>query len=308
MILSNWREKQLLLQEEIQESGKILFVFHCDIVFFGHLPHSCHSFATAFKLAKLGKSKIIIACRNREKAEAAVKSLIDESGNESIEYRLLDLCSLQSVAQFAKDWNGEKIDILINNAAIMAVPFRLSDDGIESQLATNHFGHFLLTVKLLDCLKKSEAPRVVNVSSSGHFSASAPNRWALDWLNDEKGYDCWAAYCLSKLANVLFSDELARRFDWLFVGAVHPGFVATNLQANIGLSCDDISAVSGLPAITPDKGALCSIYVAAAVGIENAKYWEHCEVVAPNAHVTAANADALWRFTEQVLRQKQLLD
>ena len=178
---------------------------------------------TARELARNG-AKIIMAVRNTDKGEAAKQQM---SGD--IEVRQLDLQDLSSVRQFAD--GVDKADILINNAGIMAAPYALTVDGFESQIGTNHLGHFALTNLLLPKL----SDRVVTVSSMAHW----PGRINFDDLNwKSRRYSPWLAYSQSKLANLLFTSELQRRLDAagspLRSLAAHPGYSHTNLQGASG--------------------------------------------------------------------------
>jgi NAD(P)-dependent dehydrogenase (short-subunit alcohol dehydrogenase family) len=175
---------------------------------------------------------VIMACRSMEKAEAAMRLVCDEVPDASIETVPLDLADLDSVALAADrilDGHG-CIDVLINNAGVMALPRRLTRDGFEMQLGTNHLGHFAFTGRLLPALLSSTSARVVNVSSMAHRIG----RLRLDDLQGERRYTRWGAYGQSKLANLLFTFELQRRFerDGLSIMSIacHPGYANTHLQ------------------------------------------------------------------------------
>jgi NAD(P)-dependent dehydrogenase (short-subunit alcohol dehydrogenase family) len=178
----------------------------------------------ARELARAG-ARVVLAVRNTEKGAAAAADMPGET-----EVRALDLSDLSSVRAFAADLPDERIDLLINNAGVMALPFGRTADGFETQIGTNHLGHFALTGLLLDRLKAAEAPRVVTLSSTAHKMG----RINFDDLHSEKRYSRWPAYGQSKLANLLFTYELQRRADAaglpLRSMAAHPGYAATNLQ------------------------------------------------------------------------------
>ncbi|XP_038607608.1 retinol dehydrogenase 13 isoform X2 [Tachyglossus aculeatus] len=174
---------------------------------------------TALELAKRG-GRIIMACRDMGKCEAAAKEIRGETLSHSVYARYLDLASLKSVREFAERINQEeeRVDILINNAAVMRCPYWKTEDGFEMQFGVNHLGHFLLTNLLLEKMKASESARIINVSSLAHVAGTVD----FDDLNwEKKKFNTKAAYCQSKLANVLFSRELARRLEgplfWLLV-------------------------------------------------------------------------------------------
>ncbi|GFR83479.1 retinol dehydrogenase 12 [Elysia marginata] len=163
---------------------------------------------TARELAKRG-GRIILACRNVEKGEEARKEIVEETKNEDVVVQELDLSSFESIQKFAKNFNENEIrlDILINNAGVMACPKMLTKDGLEMQIGTNHFGHFMLTNLLLNKLKACSPSRIINLSSLAHSMGTI--KW--DDINSEKNYGEWAAYGQSKLANILHCLELTNR-------------------------------------------------------------------------------------------------
>ena len=177
-------------------------------------------------------AKVIMASRSKARAEEAIQTLKKLKLSGQVEFIPLDLMSLASVEQFVKLFRAsyKKLDILINNAGIMFGDYLLTQDGLESQMATNHFGHFALTAKLLDMLVKSKG-RIVNISSIAH------RRGDIDFENlnyqQPKTYSPWGAYSRSKLANLLFTYELDRRLKTqklpVTVVAAHPGVSKTNL-------------------------------------------------------------------------------
>lgn len=187
---------------------------------------------TSIDLAKRG-AKIYMACRDKERGETARQEVISASNNTNVFVRQLDLTSLDSIRQFAKDFLAEesRLDVLINNAGVMMCPKMLTKDGFEMQLGTNHMGHFLLTNLLLDLIKKSAPSRIINVSSLAHVGGKINK----EDLNSEKSYNEITAYCQSKLANVLFTRELAKRLEGTGVTAnsLHPGAVNTELTRHI---------------------------------------------------------------------------
>ena len=178
---------------------------------------------TARELARVG-AKVILACRNTDKGDAAASGMTGD-----VEVRKLDLQDLASVRAFADGVNA--VDVLVNNAGIMAVPFAQTVDGFESQIGTNHLGHFALTNLLLPKI----TDRVVTVSSSMHMIGYISLK-DLNWKS--RRYFAWPAYGQSKLANLLFTSELQRRLSAagsvLKAHAAHPGYSETNLQGNTG--------------------------------------------------------------------------
>jgi NAD(P)-dependent dehydrogenase (short-subunit alcohol dehydrogenase family) len=183
---------------------------------------------TALELARKG-ARVILAVRSAERGQQALTRLRAELPDAEAEVRALDLADLASVREFAAGLDGP-LDLLVNNAGVMALPRRETSDGFEMQLGTNHLGHFALTGLLMPRLLAAGAPRVVTVSSSAH----GMGRIDFDDLQSENGYQRWRAYGQSKLANLLFALELQRRADAAGAGltsvAAHPGYAATNLQ------------------------------------------------------------------------------
>ena len=184
---------------------------------------------TATELAR-AHATVVIAARNTTKADEAAAAIRAEIPGAQVEVEQLDLADLHSVRDFAARFAGERLDVLINNAGVMAPPRRVTVDGFESQFATNHLGHFALTGLLLAQLLAAPEPRVVTLSSGMHRVGRM--RW--DDLNGEQRYNGWLAYGQSKLANLLFCFELDHRARAagtnLISVAAHPGFASTNLQ------------------------------------------------------------------------------
>lgn len=187
---------------------------------------------TAIDLARRG-GKVYIACRDPVRGVEALKDIQDKSESTNVYFLQLDLGQMESIRQFTKKFRSaeDQLHILINNAGIMACPRSQTRDGFEAQIGTNHLGHFLLTNLLLDLLKNSAPSRVITVSSLYHiFGFINKND-----LNSEKHYWRWLAYAQSKLANILFARELARRLEGTQVtsNALHPGCVNTDLTRNL---------------------------------------------------------------------------
>ena len=183
---------------------------------------------TARELARVG-AKVILACRNTDKGAAAASGMTGD-----VEVRKLDLQDLASVRAFAD--GVDAVDVLVNNAGIMAVPYAQTVDGFESQIGTNHLGHFALTNLLLPKI----TDRVVTVSSGMHLIGYISLK-DLNWKS--RPYFAWPAYGQSKLANLLFTKELQRRLkaagSAVKAHAAHPGYSATNLQGNTGSAVQD---------------------------------------------------------------------
>ncbi|XP_063044635.1 retinol dehydrogenase 12-like isoform X2 [Engraulis encrasicolus] len=183
---------------------------------------------TAVDLASRG-ARVILACRDMGRGGRAAEEIRKRSGNGNVLLKQLDLASLESVRRLATDVlaTEERLDILINNAGIMMCPKWQTEDGFEMQFGVNHLGHFLLTNRLLPILKKSTPSRVVNVSSLAHEKGKIH----FDDINLDKDYEPMRSYQQSKLANVLFSRELAKRLEGsgVTVYSLHPGVIRTEL-------------------------------------------------------------------------------
>ena len=257
---------------------------------------------TARELAGRGAT-IIMAVRTTSKGEAAARQMPGD-----IEVRQLDLQDLSSVRAFAD--GVDKVDVLINNAGIMAAPFALTADGFESQIGTNHLGHFALTNLLLPKL----TDRVVSVSSMAHW----PGRIDFEDLNwKNRRYSPWLAYSQSKLANLLFTSELQRRLDSagspLRAVAAHPGYSHTNLQGASGRKWGDVvvSAATRVVATDADYGARQTLYAASQdlpgdtfVGPRFGYLGRTQPVGRSRRAQDAAAATALWELSEQLTNAK----
>jgi NAD(P)-dependent dehydrogenase (short-subunit alcohol dehydrogenase family) len=234
---------------------------------------------SATKILAEHGAKVVMACRSPNKAKEAKLEINEELVDGDLEVMELDLSSLESVESFAEEFKEryDSLDILCNNAGLMALPRRETEDGFEMQLGVNHLGHFALTAHLIDMIIDSNG-RVVNQSSMAHEDSEID----FDDLMGEKNYSKWDAYGQSKLANVLFSYELDRRLkekdiDVESVGC-HPGVSDTNLfkigpkmeHSKLKLYFGKIfSKVLGQ---SPDKGCLPMVYAATSKDIEGGEY------------------------------------
>ncbi|KAL7632836.1 UNVERIFIED_CONTAM: hypothetical protein RMT77_016833 [Armadillidium vulgare] len=258
---------------------------------------------TARDLAKRG-GKITILCRNTEKGKAAAEEICKET-NSVIDVQELDLADLESVRKCAAILKEKipKIDILINNAGVMTTPQMETKDGFELQLGTNHFGHFLFTLLLLDNIKAASPSRIINVSSLAHEGGKM--HW--DDIHMKKNYNAVAAYNQSKLANVLFTKSLGEKLEGTGVTtyALHPGVVATELARHIkstfGSCVNNITNfVLRFFAKTPVQGAQTTIYCAVdeALAKETGKYYSGCKKKKPSSRArNKEDAERLWKIS-----------
>lgn len=190
-----------------------------------------------FECAKTMAAKgatVVMTVRNLQKGESARAEIQKEQPNASLDLMQLDVGDLSSVRSFATAFKDkyDRLDILLNNAGVMAIPRQETPDGFEMQLGVNHLGHFALTGLLLDVITQTPNARIHNVSSSAHYTGTIH----FDDLMGEQAYNRWGAYGQSKLANVLFTFELQKRLTSAGHGTIantsHPGLVIGNLQAN----------------------------------------------------------------------------
>ncbi|MEA2457717.1 MAG: hypothetical protein QOC95_689 [Thermoleophilaceae bacterium] len=234
----------------------------------------------ALELARHG-AHVVLACRDTRKGDEAAARIRASAPDADIEVARLDLADLASVHGFA-EWYAEHrsgLDLLVNNAGVMALPHRRTADGFEMQFGTNHLGHFALTGLLLPSLLERPAARVVTMSSGAHQMG----RFNFDDLQRERRYQRWMAYGQSKLANLLFAFELARRaaladLDLTSVAA-HPGYAATNLQTagalmeGSGLKERLATLGNKLFAQSGAQGALPALYAATMPDVEGGEYF-----------------------------------
>lgn len=271
---------------------------------------------TVRALAAAG-AEVTIAARNVEAGERVAASLADATGNKSIFVAPLELTSQASVKEFVRSWDGP-LHLLINNAGVMATPLTRTPEGWELQFATNHFGHFTLTLGLFDALR-AEGARVVNVSSAGHLSSPV----VFDDIHFERReYDRWQAYGQSKTANILFGVEAANRWasSDITMNALMPGGILTALQRHI--TPEEIeerrrlrgSAGKPMQLKTPEQGAATTLVLAVSplVAGRSGLYFEDCAEALPHepgmpgglaayAHDPEAAAQ-LWKVSEDTLK------
>src|SRR5215471_1079980 len=219
---------------------------------------------TALGLARLGAT-VVMACRDRTRGEEAQRDIKQRSGNDNIELMLCDFSSQHSIKQFASEFiqTHNRLDVLVNNAGVVLRGHSMTEDGLESTFATNHLGYFLVTNLLLDLLKVSVPSRIVNVSSAAHrYGKLDVNAWPTG-----REYSTFGAYANSKLANVLFTRELAKRLAGTGVTAncLHPGGVGTNLFRGLPKF---LQTLIKLVTISPESGARTSIYLASSPEVE----------------------------------------
>lgn len=220
---------------------------------------------TALELARMGAT-VVMVCRDRGRAEPVLAEIRRATGNQAVELMLADLSSQQSTRQLAAAFRQkyDRLHVLVNNAGAMFLKRSVTVDGLEETFALNHLGYFLLTNLLLDLIQASAPARIVNVSSGAHMAAAIH----FDDLQGER-YSAWRAYGQSKLANVLFTVELARRLEGTGVtaNALHPGFVRSNFATSTPVARFVLTLLKPF-AISPEQGAETSIYLASSPEVE----------------------------------------
>ncbi len=262
---------------------------------------------TALGLAKLGAT-VVITARDRAKGEAALDDIKQRGGSDRVDLMLVDLASFDSIRQLAEEFQVRhpRLHVLVNNAGAYNTTRTLTRDGFETTFGVNHLGYFLLTRLLLDAITSSAPARIVSVSSGAHTGA----RMNFDDLQGERSYRGFGAYGQSKLANVLFTYELARRLEGTGVTAncLHPGVVMTGFGKNnsgmVGGLFGVFQAVAKPFLLTPEKGAQTSIYLASSPEVEGVtgKYFADCREKQSNAisHDREV-ARKLWEISEQMV-------
>ncbi|MCI0840101.1 MAG: SDR family oxidoreductase [Chloroflexi bacterium] len=262
---------------------------------------------TAVGLSKLG-AHVVITARNQAKGEAALADIKDRSQNGSVQLMLADFASLSSIRDFAANFkkDHDRLDVLVNNAGGVNTSRSETQDGFETTFGVNHLGYFLVTNLLLDTLKASAPARVVSVSSRAHERRKGMN---FDDLNSKQSYSGMGVYGDSKLANVLFTYELARRLKGSGVTAncLHPGVVRSGFGQNNGgfISFAFKSFYTLLTPVTKSnaQGAKTSIYLASSTEVEGVtgKYFADSKETpsSPASHDEEA-AKRLWEISEQM--------
>ena len=263
-------------------------------------------YATAVEMAKKNYAVVMLG-RNADKGVQAAETAKRESGSQDIEFAPCDLASLDSIRAFAADFiqKHDTLDVLINNAGVLTIKRQETQDGFEMQLGVNHLGHFLLTNLLLDAILNADAGRIVNVSSGGH-------KWGTFYEEDphmRKSYNVMKGYGQSKLANILFTKELALRLQDtdVLVNTLHPGAVATSLGVDRKTGFGKTIYKLLTPVFqTPTEGAATAIFLATSPDIEgvSGEYFYKRKI---HKVSDAANdrqlGERLWAWSENEVKQ-----
>ena len=255
-------------------------------------------YATAQDLARRG-GRVHIACRSPDKGAAAAAEIAAASGNDQVGFLRLDLADLASVEQAAREFTAldEPLHVLINNAGVGGQRGRTAD-GFELHFGVNHLGHFALTQALLPLLTAAAPARIVNVASDSHYQAKGIDFDAL--RNRTKSITGLPEYAVSKLCNVLFAAELARRLAGTGVTAysLHPGVVASQIWRRVPWPARQLVTRRML---TIEQGARTSLYCATSpeVAGESGRYYDGCRETEPSRVVTPDLAARLWEYSEE---------
>jgi NAD(P)-dependent dehydrogenase (short-subunit alcohol dehydrogenase family) len=257
---------------------------------------------TARELARQG-AEVILVSRNPEKCRRKTEQIQADTGNSRVSYLAADLSSQGQIRDLAHSFQREhdQLDVLVNNAGRFFWERRESEDGIEMTLALNHLNYFLLTHLLLDSLRSSPEPRIVNVSSGAHRG----HQLDFEDLELENGYSANKAYGRSKLANLYFTYELDRRLadSKITVNALHPGFVATNFAREGRSLLKHLMPIVQLFARSPEKGAQTSLYLAGSpevVGISGKYFFDREAVKSSPVSYDREAARRLWKISEEM--------
>lgn len=260
--------------------------------------------ASALALARMG-AELILLCRNPDKGEATRAEIARAVPDSKVDLLSADLASLAQVRKAAEEFlaTNRPLHVLLNNAGLVMTRRELTVDGYETTFAVNHLAPFLLTHLLLDRLRASAPGRVVTVSSHAHRMIRG--RIPLDDLMSEQRYRAFTVYGKSKLANILFTRELARRLAGSGVTAncLHPGVVATALGTNNGPFARFLTRVASPFLISPEKGARTSVYLCSSPDIEGVSgaYFANCKEVVPRPGArNDEDARALWELSERL--------
>uniref|UniRef100_A0A8C8S4B1 Retinol dehydrogenase 11 n=1 Tax=Pelusios castaneus TaxID=367368 RepID=A0A8C8S4B1_9SAUR len=250
-------------------------------------------------------ARTILACRSRERGQTALEEIQRATGNPQVLLRVLDISSMASVRHFAQQIRQEekRLDILVNNAGVSGLPFSITSEGLEQTLATNYLGAFLLTNLLLDIMKESAPARIVNVSSFTHHQGTV-NVKHLSGQEKIKTFN--ESYKNSKLMNILFTQELARRLQGTGVTAnsLNPGIVKTGIMRHFNWLLRLLFGIAGIFFMSAEEGAVSTIYCAVseeAADITGKYFDSDCVLVLPSAAARDPGlARKLWEESERL--------
>ena len=259
---------------------------------------------TAQEIARLGATVVVVG-RDEQKGRSVISDIVQQTGNPNVELMVADLSVQQEIYRLADEFkqHHRQLHVLVNNAGAIFDQRRESQDGLEMTFALNHMGYFLLTNLLLDVIKDSSPARIINVSSDAHRAA----RIDFDDLQGEKKYSGFGAYAQSKLANLLFTYELAARLEGtgVAVNAVHPGFVNSGFGTNNGRGWKLFKRLLAPFSLSPQEGAQTSIYLATRPEVEGStgKYFaKKRPIQSSKVSYDQKVARRLWQVSQDLIR------
>lgn len=258
---------------------------------------------TAREIAQQGATVIVVG-RNREKSEAVAQEIRSKTGNSTVTSMVADLAAQADIRRLATEFYSryDRLNVLVNNAGAVNTKRLESPDGIELTFALNHLNYFLLTHLLLPALKAAPSARIVNVASDAHAGSQLDFN---DLEYKERWYNPFGAYAQSKLANIMFTYELARRLQGstITANALHPGFVSTRFGTNNGGIFNLVPFMARLLGVNEDKGAQTNIYLATSPEVEgvSSAYFSEGRLAKSNkASYDSAAQKRLWQISEQM--------
>lgn len=266
--------------------------------------------ATAASLADTG-ARVVMLCRDKIRGEEALKEVLKQNGERRLELMLCDLGDMKDIRRFTQEFRSKygRLDILINNAGVITLDRRETKDGLELQFGVNHIGHFLLTARLLDIIPRHSGSRIVVVGSGAHKIGKIH----LEDINLTRGYNVMSAYGQAKLANLLFTRELARRLKdtGITVNCAHPGAVATSMgvDRNTGFG----KSLMGLAKPffqTPEQGARTALFLALDPSVEevSGEYFYKCKIAGSSkASKDERLARELFELSEGITGEKLVI-
>jgi NAD(P)-dependent dehydrogenase (short-subunit alcohol dehydrogenase family) len=263
--------------------------------------------ASAIALGTMG-AKLVLVCRNAEKGRAAVAD-VEAAGANGVELVVGDFASQADIRRVAADFlaKHDRLDVLMNNAGLFVPSRRTTKDGIEETFAVNHLGYFLFTGLLLDVLKSSGPSRIVNVASTAHRRAVM--HW--DDLQLAHGYRGMKAYGQSKLCNILFTRELARRLAdtraRVTANCLHPGVIASGFGQTYGSILSVAVKIAKPFLLTPEEGARTQVWLASSPEVEgvSGKYFDRCKEARPSRAALEEGApERLWAISEEMTKPR----
>jgi NAD(P)-dependent dehydrogenase (short-subunit alcohol dehydrogenase family) len=257
---------------------------------------------TAIEVAKAG-FKTVIAGRNKKKTIESVEIIKNKSGNNDIDYLIADLSIIAESKKLAEDFKNkyDRLDLLVNNAGAVIPELRITKDGLENTFALNHFSYFIITGLLLDLLKKAEKSRIVNVSSGAHQASV----FKFENIKGEIEYKSFPVYCQSKLANVLFTYELARKLKGssVTVNCLHPGVVKTGFGTDYKGFIGLLMKIYSPFLLTPEKGSQTSVYLSLdkeVEGVSGKYFYKKKSIKSSPASYDEILAKKLWEISQEI--------